>query len=63
MLEAKGSGLGIEGKPLDDPGHQVERLKVATVLEPRVARPDPADPIWLNAVVQEPDAGVHRRLA
>ena len=59
----EGTGLRVEGKALHDPGHLVERLKVATVVEPRVARPDPADPIWLNAVVQEPDAGVHCRLA
>src|ERR1700694_823285 len=57
------TAVGIEGEALHDPGDQVERLKVATVVEPRVARPDPSDPIWLNAVVQEPDAGVHGRLA
>ncbi len=38
-------------------------LKVAAVVEPRVARPDPANPIGLNVVIQQPDARVRRRLA
>ena len=36
---------------------------MAAVVEPRVARPDPANPIWLNVVIQKPDARVHRGLA
>ena len=58
-----GARLGVEGDPLHDRADLLERLKVPTVVEPRVARPDPADPIRLDAVVQQPDARVHGRLA
>ena len=36
---------------------------MAAVIKPRVTGPDPPDPVWLNVVIQKPDAGVRGRLA
>ncbi len=65
LLDARclGAGLGIEGDPLHDRCDLLERLEVAAVIEPRVARPDPANPIRRNVVLQQPDARVDRGLA
>ena len=58
-----GACLGIERDPLDDRSDLLQRLKVAAVMEPRVAWTDPANPVRLDAVIQQPDARVRSRLA
>src|SRR2546421_31732 len=42
---------------------QPERLERSSVEEPWVAWPNPLDPVWIDARVQEPVAGIHGRLA
>ena len=41
----------------------LQRLKVAAVVEPRVAGPDPADAVWLHIVIQKPHARVDSGLS
>ena len=55
--------LGIEGDAVHVVADQIQRLEVAPVVKPVVPRADPADPIRRHVVVQEPGAGVDRRLA
>lgn len=58
-----GTSLGVERDPLHDRADLLQRLKVTAIMKPRVARSDPANPIWLHLVIQKPDARVHPRLA
>ena len=58
-----GAGLGIESVALHDRADLLQRLKVAAVIKPRVAGPDPTNAIRLHVVVQEPDTCVGGRLA
>lgn len=41
----------------------VARLDVGAVEHPGVARHDPADPVRIDPLLQQPDAGIHSRLA
>jgi hypothetical protein len=50
---------GVEGGTPASEVDVLQRLKVAAVIKPRVAGPDPANPIWLHVAVQKPDARVH----
>ena len=58
-----GAGLGVERIPLHDRADLLERLKAGAIIEPRVARTDPANPVRLHAVTQKPNARVRGRLA
>jgi len=56
-------GLGIEGDSLHEGTNLLQRLKLPAVMEPSVARPDPANSLWLNVMIHKPDARVRGRLA
>ena len=65
VVEVRGGRgrLGVEGDPLHDRADLVQRLEVLAIVEPHLARPDPPDAVGSHAVVEQPDAGVHGRLA
>ena len=48
---------------IHDRGHLIQRLPVPAVVEPGIAWANPADPVWINAVLQQPNARVRGRLA
>jgi hypothetical protein len=57
------AGVGVERDAGHDRADLLQRLEVGPVVEPRLARPDPPDRVGVDAVVEQPDARVHRRLA
>jgi hypothetical protein len=65
IIDVGGLGQRLDGPPEapDGPSDQVERLEHPAVREPRLPRPYPADAIRIDAVVEQPAARVHRRLA
>jgi hypothetical protein len=58
-----GEGLHLVGHAGHQGGKVVQRLPARAVEEPRVARLDPPDAVGRDAVVEQPDTGVHPGLA